>query len=254
MLYGAVLRAPVGGRRPRAGSTRRKARAVGGVVQDRPDALRRRRGSPKRRGRRLTASARSAGAMSHGDKTGAAWGFDSDKGLADFTAAARDLAHPGTDWFKAGDLRVALSHGCRQRSDATYLSDYAYHAQMEPLNAVASVSASGDSAEIWTRHPKPDHGAGGDREGARHQPRPGQAQLLPDGRRLRPARPAQLRLHRRCGAAGEGCRQAREGDVDARGRRPERAFPSALGALLCARGSMHRAGLWRGIIGMSAIA
>ncbi len=34
--------------------------------------------------------------------------------------------------------------------DATYLSDYAYHAQMEPLNAVASVSASGDSAEIWT--------------------------------------------------------------------------------------------------------
>jgi isoquinoline 1-oxidoreductase subunit beta len=31
----------------------------------------------------------------------------------------------------------------------TYLCDYAYHAQMEPLNAVASVSAAGDSAEVW---------------------------------------------------------------------------------------------------------
>ena len=32
---------------------------------------------------------------------------------------------------------------------AEYRSDYAYHAQMEPLNAVASVSRQGDSVEIW---------------------------------------------------------------------------------------------------------
>jgi isoquinoline 1-oxidoreductase beta subunit len=33
--------------------------------------------------------------------------------------------------------------------EAEYRSDYAYHAQMEPLNAVASVSPGGDSVEIW---------------------------------------------------------------------------------------------------------
>ena len=33
--------------------------------------------------------------------------------------------------------------------DAEYRCDYAYHAQMEPLNAIASVSPAGDSVEIW---------------------------------------------------------------------------------------------------------
>ncbi len=33
--------------------------------------------------------------------------------------------------------------------EALYLCDYAYHAQMEPLNAVATVSPAGDAAEVW---------------------------------------------------------------------------------------------------------
>jgi isoquinoline 1-oxidoreductase subunit beta len=33
--------------------------------------------------------------------------------------------------------------------EAEYHCDYAYHAQMEPLNSVASVSAGGDSCEMW---------------------------------------------------------------------------------------------------------
>ena len=33
--------------------------------------------------------------------------------------------------------------------EAEYRCDYAYHAQMEPLNAVASVSPAGDAVEIW---------------------------------------------------------------------------------------------------------
>ena len=119
--------------------------------------------------------------------------------------------------------------------DATYLSDYAYHAQMEPLNAVASVSASGDAAEIWTGTQSPTTaqeatakvlGISRDRV---------KLNYLPDGRRLRPARPARFRLHRRCGAAGEGRRPAREGDVDARGRSPERTLPAAVGALSARR-------------------
>ena len=33
--------------------------------------------------------------------------------------------------------------------EAAYVCDYAYHAQMEPLNAIASVSPAGDFAEVW---------------------------------------------------------------------------------------------------------
>src|SRR4029434_5143529 len=34
--------------------------------------------------------------------------------------------------------------------EATYWSEYCYHAQMEPMNCVAKVSEDGQSAEIWT--------------------------------------------------------------------------------------------------------
>ena len=81
-------------------------------------------------------------------KTGKAWGFNSDKGLDTFIAAARDPNVNGSDWFKAGDARAELSKAATTM-EAEFLCDYAYHAQMEPLNAVASVSAAGDSAEIW---------------------------------------------------------------------------------------------------------
>ena len=146
MLYGAVLRAPVEGAGPEQINDA-KARAVAGVVKvvrlpygvgvvaETPWAA-------------FDAKRALTGAVTW-TKTAKAWGFDSDKGLAAFAAAARDLNEPSTDWFKAGDVRAALSQA-NSTMDATYLSDYAYHAQMEPLNAVASVSASGDAAEIWT--------------------------------------------------------------------------------------------------------
>jgi isoquinoline 1-oxidoreductase beta subunit len=146
MLYGAVLRAPVEGAAPEQVNDA-KARAVAGVVKvirlpygvgvvaETPWAA-------------FDAKRALAGAVTW-TKTAKAWGFDSDKGLAEFAAAARNLSEPSTDWFKAGDVRAALSQAM-STIDATYLSDYAYHAQMEPLNAVASVSASGDAAEVWT--------------------------------------------------------------------------------------------------------
>jgi isoquinoline 1-oxidoreductase subunit beta len=146
MLYGAVLRAPVEDAAPdRIDDV--KARAIAGVLQvirlpygvgvvaETPWAA-------------FDAKRALAGAVTW-TKTAKAWGFDSDKGLEAFAAAAGDLNQPSTDWFKAGDVRAALSQA-NSTMDATYLSDYAYHAQMEPLNAVASVSASGDAAEIWT--------------------------------------------------------------------------------------------------------
>ena len=47
--------------------------------------------------------------------------------------------------------------------EAEYRCDYAYHAQMEPLNAVASVSPAGDAVEIWagTQSQTTAHGSAG---------------------------------------------------------------------------------------------
>ena len=58
------------------------------------------------------------------------------------------------DWFKQGDAEAALAKAAT-RIEAEYRCHYAYHAQMEPLNAVASVSAAGDAAEVWcgTQYP-----------------------------------------------------------------------------------------------------
>src|SRR6201996_3754987 len=87
-------------------------------------------------------------------RSGKAWGFDSDKGLDAFAADARDLNKPTVEWYKQGDADAALATAATT-IEAEYRCHYAYHAQMEPLNAVASVSAAGDAAEVWcgTQYP-----------------------------------------------------------------------------------------------------
>lgn len=61
---------------------------------------------------------------------------------------------PGSDLVRPrilteeGDVETALAKAAKVYK-ADYLSDHVYHAQMEPLNAVASVSKDGDSVEIW---------------------------------------------------------------------------------------------------------
>jgi isoquinoline 1-oxidoreductase beta subunit len=70
------------------------------------------------------------------------------EGLVSFAATARDPNAKATDWFKLGDVRAEMPKAAAT-FDAEYLCDYAYHAQMEPLNGVASVSPTGDSAEVW---------------------------------------------------------------------------------------------------------
>jgi isoquinoline 1-oxidoreductase beta subunit len=74
-------------------------------------------------------------------RSGKAWGFDSDKGLDAFAADARDLGKATVQWYRQATAAA--------RIEAQYHNHYAYHAQMEPLNAVASVSASSDAAEVW---------------------------------------------------------------------------------------------------------
>jgi len=81
-------------------------------------------------------------------RNGKAWGFDSDKAADEFAAAVRDPKAPSTIWDKRGDSTGQFAKASTI-IEADYLNDYTYHAQMEPLNAVASVSPSGDSCEIW---------------------------------------------------------------------------------------------------------
>lgn len=69
--------------------------------------------------------------------------------LEEYAANARDLSITGTPWVAGkGDVNEAINNAA-EVYDAVYTSDAAYHAQMEPLNAVASVSDDGKSAEIW---------------------------------------------------------------------------------------------------------
>ena len=82
------------------------------------------------------------------DRRGTGWGFDSDAAIARYAAAARDLTTPGKPWDKVGDVSAATAKAATVL-EAEFSSDYAYHAQMEPLNSVASVSPAGDACEIW---------------------------------------------------------------------------------------------------------
>jgi len=152
MIYGAVLRSPVEGGAP-ARFDAATAKAVDGVI----DVVRLSYGVGVLAQTPWAAFTAKA-ALESGviwERTGRAWGFDSDKGLDGFAAAARDLTVPTTvDWFKQGDAAAALT-GAASIVEAEYRCRYAYHAQMEPLNAVASVAADGGSAEVWvgTQYP-----------------------------------------------------------------------------------------------------
>ena len=145
MLYGAVLRAPVEGSVPDkiddakakviAGPVRIVRLPYGvGVLADTPWAV--------FEARRALASSVTW------SRTGTAWGFDSDKGMERFAADAKNPARGATEWSKIGDARGELPKAAGTM-EAEYRCDYAYHAQMEPLNAIASVSPSGDAVEIW---------------------------------------------------------------------------------------------------------
>jgi isoquinoline 1-oxidoreductase beta subunit len=145
MLYGAVLRAPVEGSVPDKIDDA-KAKVIAGpvtivrlpygvgVLADTPWAAFEAR-------RALTQSVTWS-------RTGTAWGFDSDKGMERFAADAKNLARGATEWSRVGDTRGEMQKAS-SALEVEYRCDYAYHAQMEPLNAIASVSQSGDSVEIW---------------------------------------------------------------------------------------------------------
>src|SRR5690242_11408240 len=145
MLYGAVLRSPVEGAAPEK-FDEAKATAIKGVVKvvQLPYGV----GVVAETPWAAFTARRAIESDVVWSRDGKAWGFDSDLGLQNFAATARDPNAKATDWFKLGDVRAELPKAA-STLEAEYLCDYAYHAQMEPLNAVAAVAVSGDSAEVW---------------------------------------------------------------------------------------------------------
>jgi isoquinoline 1-oxidoreductase beta subunit len=84
------------------------------------------------------------------DTSGArAASFDSEKAKAEYSRHGRDPNAQAMVCFKKGDGAAALSKASRSL-EAEYWSEHCYHAQMEPMNCTARVSADGKSAEIWT--------------------------------------------------------------------------------------------------------
>jgi isoquinoline 1-oxidoreductase beta subunit len=143
MLYGAVLRGPVEGAAPLAVDDAEARRIPGvarivrmafgvGVIAETPWAA---------------FGAKNALKVSW-DRRARAFGHDSDKAVGVYSAAARDLGRAGKPWDSAGDAPAAMQKAAKIY-EAEYACDYTYHAQMEPLNSVASVSAGGDACEIW---------------------------------------------------------------------------------------------------------
>jgi isoquinoline 1-oxidoreductase subunit beta len=81
-------------------------------------------------------------------RIGTGWGFDSEAGMEAFAASASNLKVPATDWDRQGNAPQEMTKAATVL-EATYRCDYAYHAQMEPLNAIAAVSPAGDAVELW---------------------------------------------------------------------------------------------------------
>ena len=141
MAYASVLRSPVEGERPlRIDDT--EVRALAGVldVVTLPDGI------AVVAERLETAQAGREALAVDWSENAPARNFDSDADLEAYAQAAADLSQQGAPWRAEGDATAAIAASERQ-VEARYLSDYAYHAQIEPMAAVASVTARG--AEVW---------------------------------------------------------------------------------------------------------
>jgi isoquinoline 1-oxidoreductase beta subunit len=80
---------------------------------------------------------------------GEAAGFDSEKQLRENYVKVHSDPNAKTQTLDSkGDAKSAFGAAAKTYK-AEYFSDYGYHAQMEPLNAVARLDASGTKVEIW---------------------------------------------------------------------------------------------------------
>ena len=155
MLYGAVLRAPVEGSVPDKIDDA-KAKAIAGRGPDRSVAVWRRRARRDAVGG--IRGAPGARPIRDLDQNRHRLGLRQRQGHGALRRRCQEPRPRATEWSKVGDARGEMPKAA-STFEAEYRCDYAYHAQMEPLNAIASVSPAGDAVEIWAarraRPPRP---------------------------------------------------------------------------------------------------
>lgn len=74
--------------------------------------------------------------------------FNSAERLQSYASIASDSSAPAHVVDRKGDVAAAFDRAAKTYKTAFH-SDYAYHAQMEPLNAVARFNEAGDRVEVW---------------------------------------------------------------------------------------------------------
>ena len=150
MVYATTLHSPVHNSAPESWNDA-EIKAMPGVVGDRA-ACERRRG----RRRSLRAGLAACGALKVVWKKGRAAGFNSEEALnRDYVKIHHDPNAP----VAVGARRRRRQGGVRRAAKvhkAEFRSDFGYHAQMEPLNAVARFNDAGDKVEIWEGTQAPD--------------------------------------------------------------------------------------------------
>jgi isoquinoline 1-oxidoreductase subunit beta len=82
-------------------------------------------------------------------------GFDSDQALDAYVAIHEDANVKAVKLEEKGDVAAAFASAAKIHR-AEFRSDYGYHAQMEPLNAVVRVNAAGDKVEVWEGSQAPE--------------------------------------------------------------------------------------------------
>lgn len=82
-------------------------------------------------------------------------GFNSEKALDDYAKIHDDPNAPATTLEAKGDVKAAFASAAKTYK-TTFRSDYGYHAQMEPLNAVVRINDAGDKVEVWEGSQAPD--------------------------------------------------------------------------------------------------
>ena len=86
---------------------------------------------------------------------GDAANFNSARALEEYVKVHGDPKAQVTNLESKGDVKAAFASAAKVHK-AEFRSDYGYHAQMEPLNAVVRISEAGDKAEVWEGSQAPD--------------------------------------------------------------------------------------------------